>query len=57
MAFVSLQDDTGPASLTLFPAEYAKYSALLEPHAVLEVQGNVENRNRKIAIICKSILT
>ncbi|WP_255473426.1 DNA polymerase III subunit alpha [Planomicrobium sp. CPCC 101110] len=55
MAFVSLQDDTGPASLTLFPAEYAKYSALLEPHAILEVQGSIENRNHKISIICKSV--
>ncbi|WP_245894520.1 DNA polymerase III subunit alpha [Planomicrobium soli] len=57
MAFVSMQDETGLASLTLFPAEYAKYSSLLEPHAVLEVQGNIENRNQKIAIICKSILS
>lgn len=57
MAFVSLQDDTGPASLTLFPVEYARYSSLLEPHAVLEVQGTIENRNQKISIICKSIVT
>ncbi|ETP69356.1 DNA polymerase III subunit epsilon [Planococcus glaciei CHR43] len=55
MAFVNLQDETGLASVTLFPKEYAKYNALLEPHAVLEVQGTVENRNHKISIICKSI--
>ncbi|MGI2326354.1 DNA polymerase III subunit alpha [Planococcus sp. YIM B11945] len=57
MAFVTLLDDTGPASLTLFPAEYAKFNALLEPHAVLEVHGNIENRNHKTAIICKTIAT
>jgi DNA polymerase-3 subunit alpha len=55
MAFVSLQDETGPASVTLFPKEYAKYNALLEPHAVLEIHGAIENRNHKISIICKSI--
>jgi DNA polymerase-3 subunit alpha len=57
MAFVNLQDDTGSASLTLFPAEYAKYNAALEPHAVLEIQGTIENRNHKTAIICKTIST
>lgn len=57
MAFVSLQDDTGQASVTLFPAEYAKYNHLLEPNSVLEVQGTVENRNHKTSIICKSIHT
>lgn len=57
MAFVSLQDDTGTASLTLFPAEYAKYNVALEPHAVLEIHGTIENRNHKTAIICKTIAT
>lgn len=55
MGFVTLQDDTGPASITLFPAEYAKFNALLEMHAILEVQGTVEKRNQKTAIICKTI--
>ena len=55
MAFVSLQDDTGQASVTLFPAEYAKYDSLLESHGILEVQGTIENRNHKTSIICKSI--
>ncbi|KAA0957939.1 DNA polymerase III subunit alpha [Planococcus sp. ANT_H30] len=57
MAFVTLMDDTGPASVTLFPVEYAKYTPLLELHAVLEIQGIVENRNQKTAIICKTIET
>ncbi len=55
MGFVTLQDDTGSASITLFPAEYAKYNALLEMHEILEVQGIIENRNQKTAIICKTI--
>lgn len=55
MAFVTLQDDTGPASLTLFPEEYAKYNALLNEHAIIEVQGTVENRNNRTSVICKTI--
>lgn len=55
MGFVTLQDETGPASITLFPAEYAKFNALLEINAILEVQGIIENRNQKTAIICKTI--
>lgn len=57
MAFLTLMDETGPASITLFPVEYAKYNLLLETYATLEIQGLVENRNRKTAIICKNIET
>lgn len=57
MAFVTLVDETGPASVTLFPVEYAKYNLLLESHAILEIQGQVENRNHKTVIICKNIET
>ena len=57
MAFLTLMDETGPASVTLFPVEYARYNLLLEPHAILEIQGVVENRNQKTTIICKSIET
>ena len=57
MAFVNLQDDTGPASVTLFPEEYAKFNALLEENAILEVQGTIENRMNRTSIICKNIST
>ncbi len=55
MAFVTLQDDTGPASVTLFPEEYAKYNAVLKEQAVIEVQGTIENRMNRTSIICKTI--
>ncbi|MCM3611470.1 DNA polymerase III subunit alpha [Planococcus sp. MERTA32b] len=57
MAFVTLQDDTGPASVTLFPEEYAKYNAILKEHAILEVQGTIENRMNRTSLICKNIST
>ncbi|WP_230321423.1 DNA polymerase III subunit alpha [Planococcus salinarum] len=55
MAFVNLQDDTGPASVTLFPEEYAKFNALLQEDAILEVQGTIENRMNRTSVICKNI--
>lgn len=55
MAFVTLQDDTGPASVTLFPEEYAKYNAILKEQAIIEVQGTIENRMNRTSIICKNI--
>lgn len=55
MAFVNLQDNTGPASITLFPEEFAKYNALLQEDAILEVEGVIENRNNRTSIICKNI--
>lgn len=55
MAFVTLQDDTGPASLTLFPEEYTKYNAILKEQAIIEVQGTIENRMNRTSIICKNI--
>lgn len=57
MAFLTVMDETGLASVTLFPAEYAKYNHVLEPQTILEVHGLVENRNQKTAIICKNIET
>lgn len=56
MAFVALQDETGVASVTLFPKEYAQYNEMLDKDALLEIQGTAETRQGKTTIICKSIL-
>ncbi|MGM0897284.1 MAG: DNA polymerase III subunit alpha [Bacillota bacterium] len=56
MAFVTLQDETGVASVTLFPKEYAQYNGWLDKDALLEIDGTVENRQGKTTIICKSIM-
>lgn len=56
MAFVTLQDETGVASVTLFPKEYAQYNEMLDKDALLEIQGTAETRQGKTTIICKSIL-
>lgn len=56
MAFVTLQDETGVASVTLFPKEYAQYNEILDKDALLEIHGTAETRQGKTTIICKTIL-
>lgn len=56
MAFATLQDETGVASVTLFPKEYAQYNEILDKDALLEIQGTAETRQGKTTIICKTIL-
>ena len=56
MAFVTVQDETGSMSVTLFPEEYAKFNSLLEEQQSLLVEGKSERRkwshsnNRKHSI-------
>ncbi|MDE4083902.1 DNA polymerase III subunit alpha [Planococcus maritimus] len=56
MAFVTLQDESGVASVTLFPKEYAQYNEMLDKDALLEIHGTAETRQGKTTIICKTIL-
>lgn len=55
MAFVTLEDETGNISTTLFPEEYAKYNALLEELSILSVEGKSERRGGKMQIIGKHL--
>ena len=55
MAFVTLQDDTGAVSVTLFPEDYTKYNAELKEQTVVEITGTIELRNNRISIICKTL--
>ncbi|WP_088006633.1 DNA polymerase III subunit alpha [Indiicoccus explosivorum] len=55
MAFVTLEDETGTASATLFPGEFAKYGSQLEGQEIIELEGAVEFRNRRPSIICRAI--
>jgi len=56
MAFVTIQDDTGSLSITLFPEEYAKYNNLLSELSIILVEGKCEKRNGKVQILTKTIL-
>ncbi|MEK4246302.1 DNA polymerase III subunit alpha [Psychrobacillus sp. FSL K6-2684] len=55
MAFVTIQDDTGNISVTLFPEEYAKFNAILKEQAIILVEGKKESRNNRIQVIAKNI--
>ncbi|GGA36933.1 DNA polymerase III subunit alpha [Psychrobacillus lasiicapitis] len=55
MAFVTIQDETGSVSVTLFPEDYAKYNSLLEELAIIVVEGKSERRNGRTQIIGKVV--
>ncbi len=53
MAFVTIQDDTGTLSITLFPEEYTKYSTLLKERKIIYVEGKCERRFGKVQMVAK----
>lgn len=55
MAFVTLSDEYGQISLTLFPKEYAQFRALLENDTVLLVEGNIEQKFGKSQVKVRTI--
>lgn len=55
MAFVTIQDETGSVSVTLFPEDYAKHNFLLEELAIIVVEGKSERRNGRTQIIGKIV--
>ena len=57
MAFVTVQDDTGTVSITLFPDDFAKFNTLLKEQAILFIEGKKETRNGRVQIIAKNIST
>lgn len=54
MAFVSMEDPTGIAELTVFPKTYARTKELWHAEAIVLVKGKVELRDGKIQILCES---
>ena len=53
MAFITVQDETGSLSVTLFPEEYAKFNSLLKEQEMLVISGKSERRNGRLQIITK----
>ncbi|TQR19803.1 DNA polymerase III subunit alpha [Psychrobacillus vulpis] len=56
MAFLTIQDETGSISVTLFPEEYAKFNSLLEELSIVVVEGKSERRNGRTQILGKLVL-
>jgi DNA polymerase-3 subunit alpha len=55
MAFITLQDETGEASCTIFPTDYVKINLILKEQEIVNVEGIIEWRQGKPQIILKSI--
>lgn len=55
MAFMTIQDETGSISCTLFPRQYELYSKVLEASAFIMLTGKVEIRNDAHQIIIEQL--
>ncbi|MCZ2257985.1 DNA polymerase III subunit alpha [Sporosarcina sp. G11-34] len=55
MAFVSVQDETGTVSCTLFPKQYAVSDSLLDEMKLVIVQGTIERRKGQLQILVQKI--
>ena len=51
MAFVTIQDETGTTSCTLFPKQYELSNPHLTEMAMIHVEGSVERRGGKPQIL------
>jgi DNA polymerase-3 subunit alpha len=54
MAFVSIEDPTGTAEVTVFPKTYTRTKDLWSVDAIVLVKGKVELRDGKVQILCES---
>ncbi|MBD7984283.1 exodeoxyribonuclease VII large subunit [Sporosarcina sp. Sa2YVA2] len=56
MAFMTLQDETGELSCTLFPKTYAVSNVQLQDLTMVQVEGTVEERNGQFQMIVQQVL-
>lgn len=54
MAFVSIEDPTGTAEITVFPRTYARTKDLWRVESIAQIKGKVELRDGKVQILCES---
>lgn len=55
MAFISVQDETGDVSCTIFPKDYAQVNLLLQEQEILKIEGTLEWRQGQPQIIVKQL--
>ena len=55
MAFLTLQDETGELSCTLFPRQYTASNAYLQELAMVQLEGTMEKRNGQTQIIVQQV--
>lgn len=55
MAFLTLQDETGELSCTIFPRQYATSNLHLQELAMVQITGTMEKRNGQTQLIVQQI--
>lgn len=55
MAFLTLQDETGELSCTIFPRQYAANNAHIQELAMVQITGTMEKRNGQTQLIVQQI--
>ncbi|WHT47729.1 OB-fold nucleic acid binding domain-containing protein [Sporosarcina thermotolerans] len=55
MAFLTLQDETGELSCTLFPKQYAVSNVHLQELAMVQLEGTMEKRNGQTQLIVQKV--
>lgn len=55
MAFLTLQDETGELSCTIFPRQYATSNTLLQELAMVHITGTMEKRNGQAQLIVQQV--
>ncbi|WOV88600.1 DNA polymerase III subunit alpha [Sporosarcina oncorhynchi] len=56
MAFLTLQDETGELSCTLFPRTYALVNMHLQELTMVQLEGTVEDRNGQIQMLVQELM-
>lgn len=56
MAFLTLQDDTGELSCTLFPKTYALANMHLQELTMVQLEGTVEERNGQMQMLVQQVV-
>ena len=55
MAFLTIEDETGALSVTIFPKVFEQIKSLLEEDSILYVEGKVESRQQQVQLISQKI--
>ncbi len=56
MAFVLLEDTTGPQEVVVFPESFAKFRELLKPDQLVLVSAKISHRDGKVSLLANSFI-
>lgn len=56
MAFLTVSDESGEISVTVFPNQYQRYNQLLKRGTIIAISGSVEERNGDLQVVADNIV-